>query len=1401
MKKIYKAKILSKLLLMVFTVFMGLKAGAVQLNGTYTIDSAGTASTTVFLNFSSAITYLTSTNPRSDGGPANTGTVGVSGPVVFDVLQGTYTEQVNIPAITGASATNTITFDGGLGNVNTRVLQFTASSTTDAHTLRFTSSASFITVKNITIRSLGASGIGVHFFAPTNNITIKQCSVMVNNNTSTGTKGLAATASNISSTGSGCSGSSGAIFNIFVDSNYIWGGNIGVFLSSNSNTSIPHNFSIRWNTIENSFATAIGASGSNGYLIEGNNIKMATGNANSKGIHHCNGSSSGTQSYKVIGNIFENCGQHGIYFQSNNSNTNTLYPTLIINNYFKPTFSNTTPYAMDMSQPRNMYVLNNTILMNMPGGHGINVGSSAGTLCHYKNNIIQLQGANSTGLCMISTAANVDSCDFNVFMKNSTSSLNIATLKSVTYTRTNFIGGGGLNFNSTMEDPRLISVANPRPTNVCQKGENSNRVLVDLFGTPRTSPPQIGCAEGTGAMAIDASIVSIIAPATYPLVSGTQDVKVIIKNSGGSTITNLNVTVSLGGTNTSTINWFGSLGACNTDTVTFTGSNQLTFATGSNLLRAWIDSPNFMVDSNALNDTISKTFCTPISTGNYTVGVGGTFASLTEVANALNCGGISGSGPTVFEIISGTYNEQFNLGIIAGTSASNPIIFKSLDNNADSVTIEFNATAANNYTISMAGTSFITFKDLTIKALNSTNARVVEFSGSISRDTIMNCKISGPISTSTGNTSALIYASGVTGKFNVFSNNIFANAGYGIYLYGSSAALVIDSSAIENNSFTGCYYMTIATSFLSNTKIKYNNIVGGLYIQSYGIYLTSGYNAMDISHNKISGVGLTGIYLSGVNGTSTLMGQIRNNAISGGTTTTYYGMYFSSCTYLNVISNSVVGNSNATSTNYACYTQFTSTTGTTNIFRNNIFSNNAVGTAISVAALYVYNTLYLNSNYNNLFCAGPNLVNVATPAITHPNIAAWRAASPYEKNSISYRPGFTSNTNVIPNPLDSNAWAINGHGTFVAGNTIDIDGNPRPLNVTEGTPDLGAYEFTPVSLPPAAITNNAQLAPDSSQVFMFAGDTVAVIKWDQFSFPPTSITVRRFSGVRPPSVDTLGNNYMYFYTQVTGTTGFYNFELKNYYKNEWLGRVPYESVLKAATKDTVNVFSVWTPFTFSSSTDTVRNIISLTNNNFMDYWYTGTDENNPLPVKLVNFAAKSQKGNVIVTWKTSEEINNKGFEVERSINGRNFQKVGFVKGAANSSILNSYSLLDDNAFEKTNAKTLYYRLKQVDFDGSSTYSNIAVVNKDASSKLETVLVHPNPFTDQVNISVTAAEATQMNVTIINLSGKEVGTLKIDVQEGTNTINLNDFEKLNAGVYFLKVNMGSESKMFKIAKSL
>jgi hypothetical protein len=505
----------------------------------------------------------------------------------------------------------------------------------------------------------------------------------------------------------------------------------------------------------------------------------------------------------------------------------------------------------------------------------------------------------------------------------------------------------------------------------------------------------------------------------------------------------------------------------------------------------------------------------------------------------------------------------------------------------------------------------------------------------------------------------------------------------------------------------------------------------------------------------------------------------------------------SSCTFMNIYNNSIVGNSTSASTNYACYTQFTSSTGTSVVLRNNIFSNNATGTATSVGAMYVWGSAFLNSNYNNLFCAGPNLVTVASPALTHTNIFAWRNASAFEKNSISYRPGFTSNTNLVPNPLDSNAWSINGHGTFIAGNNNDILGNPRPQNVTQGVPDLGAYEFTPTSIPPAATTNNAQLAPDSTQIFMFAGDTVASIKWDTYSIVPTSVNVRRYSGVRPNYIDTNANNYMYYYTQIGGAFGFYLFTVNQYYKNEWLGRVPSETVIKAATKDTTS-FSIWNPFTSSSSSvDTVRNMITLPGNFYIDYIYTGTDNNNPLPVKLLKFNAKLVKNNVDLNWSTGEEINNKGFDIERSSNGKTFEKIAFVKGAGNSNLINNYSLMDGNAFEKTNVSTLFYRLKQLDFNGEFTYSNTVIVKKDIENN-DQVFVYPNPFKDKLNIDITALAEGEIALQIIDISGKIIETKKVDVLPGNNSI-LFDTNHLVNGIYMMNIVGEGINKNFKVIK--
>jgi len=1382
-----------------------LPSNATQLSGNYTIDSAGTPSTTVFKDFNSAVIYMTSTGTRPDAGPANSGTVGVSGPVVFLIAQGTYTEQVNIPAITGASATNTITFDGGLGNADTRILEYTATSTTNAHTLRF-NGATYVTVMNITVKSNGtAAGVGIHFYSTisTSFITIKRCSVIVSNTTSGTTsagpiKAIMATNSNISSTGGGTTGAAGLVFNIYIDSNYISGGNFGIFLSSSNATSIPHNFYVRWNSIFNSYNEGIGASTSQGYRIEGNYIKLlANSHTASAGMEHTNGSTSGTHSYVVMNNIIENAHQYGIWFRSNNANSNTLYPTMVLNNYMLPTFTSATSYGINCSQARNHKFIGNTILMNMPGGYGIYSTGSQSPPPVALNNIIQLIGANSTGLCISADAGNIDSCDYNVYTKNSTSA-DLIKVQGTTYTKVNFIGGGGRNLNSSMDDPLLISLADPRPRNSCQKGLAHGHVMatVDVLGNSRGNPPQIGAAEPAGGSPLDASIVSFLLPQSYPVSSGMQDVKVIIKNAGGITLTSLSVSLELG-LQFRNVSWSGSLPTCAIDTVTFTSSNQVLFSAGSNTLKAWVSYPNYLVDSNATNDTIVKTFCTPINAGTYVIDTSGLgdFRSFTQVVDVLNCGGISGTGPVTFLAKTCDYNEQIAIGSVMGVSATSPITFGSFDYHPDSVKLTFNSQASNNYILKLDGASYIKFKNISLIAQNTTNGRVLELVGAASYDTIENCKMISPAAFSTAATNIVVNANPLAGSFNALKNNYIEGGSYAIYWYGSSATLQTFNNLFENNTITDFYYMGMYLYYSTNTKIIGNILnSNSTYTTLYGIYTVYGDSALEIRNNKVVLSPSTtryGIYLSTCRGTVTSGASISNNTVSiYGSTGTTYGLYATSISFAKFYNNSINISSTSTSS-YAAYFSFTSVSYANNIIRNNVFQNLGAGYSV-----YYANSLYHTTDFNDLYSNGTLLVQTATPAATFSSLPLWKAANSGDANSISYQAGFVSNTDLAPNPADSMCWAMNGRGIHLPDNAFDLNGNPRPITVQAGIPDLGAYEFTPTALPPQAIFVPAVPVWGTTQSILFGTDTIAKIAWDQYYAVPSSIEARFYSGEKPPSIGG-ATSYMNAYWGIDASTGYYNYNLTLYYKDAWIGTNPNETDMKVAQKSGTLPWVVY--LGTLTSNDTVAN--QMTANWLSSFsYFTGTDNNNPLPVKLIAFDAKLKSNDVLLSWATASERNNNRFEIERSYDNRTFEYAGYVKSNGNTNNLSNYRFTDVDAFNHTSATVIYYRLKTIDNDGSFDYSRSVRVAKENQREIEEISVYPNPFNSELYLKVENSQEVIGQITIIDVQGRKILDAKsFNLSEGTNILKIEESELLTAGVYFIEIKTGEKTQTIKLIK--
>lgn len=193
----------------------------------------------------------------------------------------------------------------------------------------------------------------------------------------------------------------------------------------------------------------------------------------------------------------------------------------------------------------------------------------------------------------------------------------------------------------------------------------------------------------------------------------------------------------------------------------------------------------------------------------------------------------------------------------------------------------------------------------------------------------------------------------------------------------------------------------------------------------------------------------------------------------------------------------------------------------------------------------------------------------------------------------------------------------------------------------------------------------------------------------------------------------------------------------------------------------------------------------------------GGDNTNPLPVTLVSFTATAQGKDAALNWITASETNNSGFDVERSLDGRNFEKVSFVKGAGNSSRSLDYTLTDRNAL--TSAKVVYYRLKQIDFNGKFEYSNIVKVTAN-SANVNGISVSPNPYSTDFNVTFNAISAGNASIELVDIQGRSVGTQSFDVVAGINNTNFNNASALQAGVYFVRLTVNGETQTLKLVKN-
>jgi hypothetical protein len=180
-----------------------------------------------------------------------------------------------------------------------------------------------------------------------------------------------------------------------------------------------------------------------------------------------------------------------------------------------------------------------------------------------------------------------------------------------------------------------------------------------------------------------------------------------------------------------------------------------------------------------------------------------------------------------------------------------------------------------------------------------------------------------------------------------------------------------------------------------------------------------------------------------------------------------------------------------------------------------------------------------------------------------------------------------------------------------------------------------------------------------------------------------------------------------------------------------------------------------------------------------------TSGGTPLPVQLLSFTGYNKGSSNVLVWQTATEQNSNRFEVERtspdpSKGGRlaDFKAIGTLRAAGNSAVSTNYALTDTKPVIGLN----YYRLKQIDNDGSFAYSNvISIENKGTGS----TMVYPNPVTNVLNISTSDRNQT---ITVTDAFGRVLYSNTVV----PNTIDTNDFA---AGVYFVRVG----EEVFKVMR--
>ncbi|MFY8129215.1 MAG: alpha-amylase family glycosyl hydrolase [Chitinophagaceae bacterium] len=188
--------------------------------------------------------------------------------------------------------------------------------------------------------------------------------------------------------------------------------------------------------------------------------------------------------------------------------------------------------------------------------------------------------------------------------------------------------------------------------------------------------------------------------------------------------------------------------------------------------------------------------------------------------------------------------------------------------------------------------------------------------------------------------------------------------------------------------------------------------------------------------------------------------------------------------------------------------------------------------------------------------------------------------------------------------------------------------------------------------------------------------------------------------------------------------------------------------------------------------------------------FTVVSDNTILPVTWVSFSGRIVEQKVVLNWETANEVNNKGFYVQKSEDGTNFKQIGYVAASNNAAAV--YSFNDDYT-----GKISYYRLLQEDKNGKTSFSKVVVINPSSIKQL--VQIVPNPVVNNVELIANNIRLDeQLSVEVITAKGS-----RLAVYKGSFAVVKSSIQKVlvnqPAGLYTFVIKAGEKVQHYKVIK--